>query len=81
VAQITKNVAKKWLMWYDSAIDKGTASRMRQHPEAWPTEERDSTVDEIRISLSGEGFQAAASGANYTHVEQAERDCSFCLEG
>jgi hypothetical protein len=43
------------------------ASRMRQHPEAWPTEERVSTVDE--------------SEANHTHAEQAERDCSFCLEG
>jgi hypothetical protein len=68
-------------MWYDSAIDKGTASLVMAHPEAWPTEERGSTVDEIRISPSGEGFQAAASGANHTHVEQAERDCSFCLEG
>ena len=62
-------------------IDKKTASRMRQHPEAWPTEERVSTVDEIRISPHGKGFYAAASGANHTHVEQAERDCSFCLEG
>ena len=61
-------------------IDK-TASRVRQHPEARPTEERVSTVDEIRISPHGEGFQAAVSGANHTHVEQAVRDCSFCLEG
>ena len=54
---------------------------MMAHPEAWPTEERDSTVDEIRISPDGEGFHAAANGANHTRVEQAERDCSFCLEG
>jgi len=58
-----------------------TASRMRQHPEAWPTEERVSTVDEIRISPAGDGFYAAASEANYTHAEQVERYCSFCLEG
>jgi len=51
------------------------------HPEAWPTEERDSTVDETRISPDGEGFHAAANGANHTRVEQAEHDCSFCLEG
>jgi hypothetical protein len=57
------------------------ASWTRQHPEAWPTEERVTTVDEVRISPDGEGFQAAASGANHTHVEQAERGCSFCLEG
>jgi hypothetical protein len=57
------------------------ASRMRQHPEARPTEERGSTVDEIRISPSGEGFQAAASGANHTHAEREVRGCSFCLEG
>jgi len=57
------------------------ASRMRQHPEAWPTEERVSTVDEIRISPAGEGFYAVASEANQTHAGQAERDCSFCLEG
>jgi hypothetical protein len=56
------------------------ASRMRQHPEAWPTEERVSTVDEIRISPTGAGFYAAASEADHTH-EHAERDCSFCLEG
>jgi hypothetical protein len=67
-------------MWYVSAIDKGTASLVMTHPEAWPTEERDPTVDEIRISPGGEGFYAA-SGTNHTHVEQAERDCSFCLEG
>jgi hypothetical protein len=54
---------------------------MRQHPEARPTEERGSTVDEIRISPSGEGFYAAASGANHTHAEREERDCFFCLEG
>ena len=64
-------------MWYDSPIDKETASLVMAHPEAWPTEERVSTVDEIRISPHGEGFQAAVSGANNTHVEQAERDCSF----
>jgi hypothetical protein len=51
------------------------------HPEAWPTEERVSTVDEIRISPAGDGFYAAASEATHTHVEQAERDCFFCLEG
>lgn len=38
-------------------------------------------MDEIRISPAGEGFHATASGANHTHVEQAERDCSYCLEG
>jgi len=48
-------------MWYDSPIDKETASQVMAHPEAWPTEERDSTVDEIRISSAGDGFQAAAS--------------------
>jgi hypothetical protein len=58
-----------------------TASRMRQHPEAWPTEERVSTVDEIRISPLREGFYAAVSEGNYTHAEQRECDCSFCLEG
>jgi len=57
------------------------ASRMRQHPEAWPTEERVFTVDEIRISPAGDGFYAAASEANHTHAEQTERDCFFCLEG
>src|SRR5215204_1941298 len=51
------------------------------HPEAWPTEERVSTVDEIRISPAGEGFYASPSEANHTHAEQAERDCFFCLEG
>jgi hypothetical protein len=51
------------------------------HPEARPTEERGSTVDEIRISPAGDGFYAASSEATYTHAEQAERDCSFCLEG
>jgi hypothetical protein len=57
------------------------ASRMRQHPEAWPTEERVSTVDEIRISPAGEGFYVAASEGDYTLTEQAECDCSFCLQG
>jgi hypothetical protein len=51
------------------------------HPEAWPTEERVSTVDEIRISSVGERFYAPASEASRTHAEQAERDCFFCLEG
>jgi hypothetical protein len=51
------------------------------HPEARPTEERVSTVDEIRISPAGERFYAAASEANHTHPGRAERDCSFCLEG
>jgi hypothetical protein len=37
-------------MWYDSAIDNETASQVMEHLEAWPTEERVSTVDEIRIS-------------------------------
>ena len=68
-------------MWYDSAIEKGTASLVMAHPEAWPTEERVSTVDEIRISPAGDGFYAAASEANHTHAEQEERDCCFCLEG
>ena len=54
---------------------------MRQHPEAWPTDERVSTVDEIRISPDGDGFHAAASGANHIDAEQEERSCSFCLEG
>jgi len=58
-----------------------TASRVRQHPEAWPTEERVSAVDEIRISPAGERFYAASGEANQTYAEQAERDCSFCLEG
>jgi len=68
-------------MWYDAAIVKGTASQVMTHPEARPTEERVSTVDEIRISPAGDGFYAAASGANHTYAEHAERDCSFCLEG
>jgi hypothetical protein len=57
------------------------ASQVMAHPEAWPTEERVSTVDEIRISPDGDGFHAAASGANHIHAEQEERGCSFCLEG
>ena len=57
------------------------ASQVMAHPEAWPTEERVSTVDEIRISPDGEGFHAAAIGGNHTHAEQEERGCSFCLEG
>jgi hypothetical protein len=57
------------------------ASQVMAHPEARPTEERVSTVDEIRISPAGDGFHAAASEANHTHAEQEERDCSFCLEG
>jgi hypothetical protein len=68
-------------MWYDRATDKGTASLVMAHPEAWPTEERMSAVDEIRISPSGEGFYAASSQANHTHAEHAGRDCCFCLEG
>jgi len=68
-------------MWYDSSIDQETASLVMAHPEAWPTEERVSTVDEIRISPDGDGFYAAASEANHTHPERAERGCSFCLEG
>jgi hypothetical protein len=68
-------------MWYSTAVDKGTASQVMAHPEAWPTEERVSTVDEIRISPPGEGFYGAASEGTFTHAEQAERDCSFCLEG
>jgi hypothetical protein len=68
-------------MWYDPAIDKGTASQVMAHPEAWPTEERGSTVDEIRISPAGNAFHAAASEANHTHAGQAEHDCFFCLEG
>jgi hypothetical protein len=54
---------------------------MRQHPEAWPTEERGSTVDEIRISPAGDAFHAAASEANHSHAKQAEHGCSFCLDG
>jgi hypothetical protein len=57
------------------------ASRIRQHPETWPTEERVSAVDEIRISPDDESFYAAASEANQIHAEQAERSCFFCLEG
>ena len=68
-------------MWYDTVIVRERASQVMAHPEAWPTEERDSTVDEIRISLAGNAFHAAASEANHTHAEQAERDCFFCLEG
>jgi hypothetical protein len=52
-----------------------------EHPEARPTEERVSTVDEIRISPAGDSFYAAAGEANGTHAEQAERGCSFCLGG
>jgi hypothetical protein len=36
---------------------------------------------DIRISPAGEGFYAAASEANRTNAEQAESDCTFCLEG
>jgi hypothetical protein len=68
-------------MWYDRPIDKGTASQVMAHPEAWPTEERVSTVDEIRISSPGGGFYAASNEAGHTHAEQAERVCLFCLEG
>jgi hypothetical protein len=68
-------------MWYVTAVDKGTASQVMAHPEARPTEERVSTVDEIRISPAGEGFYAAFSKANHTHADQLERDCFFCLEG
>jgi len=68
-------------MWYDSSIDKGTASLVMEHPEAWPTEERDSTVDEIRISPASERFYAAYSEANHANAEQVEHDCFFCLEG
>jgi hypothetical protein len=57
------------------------ASQVMAHPEAWPTEERVSTVDEIRISPAGEGFYVAASEASHTYAEQAERDCCFCLQG
>jgi hypothetical protein len=63
-------------MWYDTAIDKGTASQVMEHPEAWPTEERVSTVDERRISPAGDGFYAASSEPDHTHAEQAERDSS-----
>jgi hypothetical protein len=42
------------------------ASLVMEHPEAWPTEERVSTVDEIRISPAGEGFYAASSEATHT---------------
>jgi hypothetical protein len=68
-------------MWYITAVDEGTASQVMAHPEAWPTEERVSTVDEIRISSAGEGFYAASSQANHTHAEREERDCYFCLNG
>ena len=68
-------------MWYDTVMDKGTASLVIAHPEAWPTEERVSTVDEIRISPAGGGFYAASSEADQTHAEQAELSCFFCLEG
>src|ERR687890_843703 len=68
-------------MWYVTVVDKGTASQVMAHPGAWPTEERVSTVDEIRISPAGEGFYVVASEGTYTHAEQGERDCSFCLEG
>jgi hypothetical protein len=51
------------------------------HPEARPTEERVSAVDEIRISPAGEGFYAAASEADHAHAEKAELGCSFCLAG
>jgi hypothetical protein len=47
------------------------------HPEARPTEERVSAVDEIRISPAGEGFYAAASEADHAHAEKAELGCSF----
>jgi hypothetical protein len=50
-------------------------------PRPGPTEERVSTVDEIRISPAGEGFYAVASEANHTDADQSERDCYFCLEG
>jgi hypothetical protein len=68
-------------MWYDTAIDKGTASLVMAHPEARPTEERVSTVDEIRISPAGDGFYAASSEANNIHAEQEVPGCLFCLVG
>ena len=68
-------------MWYDRATDKGTASLVMAHPEAWPTEERVSTVDEIRVSPAGESIYAASSQANHNHVEREEHDCYFCLSG
>jgi hypothetical protein len=61
--------------------NKVTASQVMAHPEARPTEERVSTVDEIRISPAGDCFYAASNEATHTQAEQAERDCSFCLEG
>ncbi len=68
-------------MWYDRATDKGTASLVMAHPEARPTEERVSAVDEIRISLADKRFYAASGEADHANTEQVERDCSFCLEG
>jgi hypothetical protein len=68
-------------MWYDRATNKGTASLVMAHPEARPTGERVSTVDEIRISSAGDGFYAASGETKLTNAEQAERDCYFCLEG
>ena len=68
-------------MWYDTATDKGMASLVMAHPEARPTEERVSAVDEIRISPAGDGFYAASGEAIHTNAEQVERDCYFCLEG
>ena len=61
---------------------KRMAPQVREHPGTRPTEALGgTTVDEIRISPAGEGFYFAASEGTYTHAEQAERDCSFCLEG
>ena len=68
-------------MCYDAAIVRKRASLVMAHPEAWPTEERVSTVDEIRISPDGEGFYVVASEGTYTHAEERERDCCSCLEG
>jgi len=68
-------------MWYAMGVNKGTASQVIAHPEAWPTEGRVSTVDEIRISPAGERFHAAGSEAIQTHAEQAAARCLFCLEG
>jgi hypothetical protein len=62
------------------SIDKKWPRGCGNTPRPGP-QKKGATVDEIRISPAGDGFYAAASEANYTHAEQAECDCSFCLEG
>jgi len=52
---------------------------MRQHREAWPTEERGSNVEEIRISPAGDGFYAAAKHPPSEAGDETPRGCALCM--